>query len=486
MLPVPLRAPHVAFKLPYDNHVTAPSARAVPAAALTSVSAQTHGNIIRYGCSDMEGMFTLRLILALFCLVVASNAAFAGDAVFTYLKTVPAAELNRMLDAERTTFLATQKPGDGYELPPVSTAANDVELYAVRYESNVPEKGGKPITATGLLALPALADRSKLPLIIYEHGTVYGKYEVPSYAFLSANPSDYPHYDGAYETRYMAGLFAGNGYALIAPDYFGMGGDAASPEAYFVKASTQQASEDLYRAAADFLKSKGILQDELFIGGWSQGGLNATGLQERFEEDGIPVTATFTASAPADPYAALNGLLFYPRIGVDAPWVNTIIALSVFALQNYHGPADLAKQTLDPAVFDDMKAIYERSYKGQEGLKEIMLRLGDRPLVEYLRPELRDPVRFAVSDYGRLLAQSETYRQTFRAPVQMYFGSHDEVVKQMIGVLMAAYQAVLIGNWSDQSENTVHPINVKGGTHRLTFITAAPAAKAWMDSLRKP
>jgi hypothetical protein len=113
-----------------------------------------------------------------------------------------------------------------------------------------------------------------------------------------------------------------------------------------------------------------------------------------------------------------------------------------------------------------------------------MERNASRGLLEYLKPELRDPVRFGNSDYGRLLASNETYRQTFRAPVRMYFGSHDEVVKQMIGVLMAAYQAVLIGNWSDQSKSNVNPINVKGGTHRLTFITAAPAAKAWMDGLR--
>jgi len=430
-------------------------------------------------------MFVLRLILSLICLFVASTAALAEEAVFTYLKTVSAGELTRMLDEERATFIASQKAGDGYQLPPVSTATNDVELYTVRYLSQVPEQGGKPITATGLIALPVLADRSKLPLIAYEHGTVYGKYEVPSYAFVANNPSDYPHYDGSYETRYMAGLFAGNGYALIAADYFGMGGSAAEPEAYFVKGSTQRASEDLYRAALGFMKSKGIEQKELFIGGWSQGGLNATGLQERFEEDGIPVTATFTASAPADPYAALNGLLFYPRAGIDAPWVNTIMALSVFAFQNYYGPADLAKQTLDPAVYDDMKAIYERSYKGQEGLKQIMERNAGRGLLEYLRPELRDPVRFGVSDYGRLLASNETYRQSFQAPISMYFGSVDEVVKPMIGMLAAAYQAVLIGNLSDQSGNHVHPIDVKGGTHRLTFIAAAPAGKVWMDGLRK-
>lgn len=434
--------------------------------------------------SIAKGMFILRLILLLVCLFTATTAALAEDAVFSYLKTVPAAELNRMLDAERATFIASQTAGEGYELPAVSTASNDVELYTVSYQSRVPEEDGKPITATGLIAVPVLADRARLPVIAYEHGTVYGKYEVPSYAFLATNPSDYPHYDGSYETRYMAGLFAGNGYVLVAPDYFGMGGSTAQPEAYFVKGSTQRASEDLYRDAVRFLQSKGIAQTQLFIGGWSQGGLNATGLQERLEEDGIPVTATFTASAPADPYAALNGLLFYPRVGIDAPWVNTIMALSVFAFQNYFGPADLARSTLDPSVYDDMKAIYERSYQGRDGLKQIMERNASRKLLEYLKPELRDPVRFGNSTYGRLLASNETYRQTFRAPVRMYFGSHDEVVKQMIGVLMAAYQAVLIGNWSDQSENNVHPINVKGGTHRLTFITAAPAAKAWMDGLR--
>ncbi len=55
----------------------------------------------------------------------------------------------------------------------------------------------------------------------------------------------------------------------------------------------------------------------------------------------------------------------------------------------------------------------------------------------------------------------------------------------MIGMLAAAYQAVLIGNLSDQSANHVWPIDVKGGTHRLTFIAAAPAAKEWMDELSK-
>lgn len=101
--------------------------------------------------------------------------------------------------------------------------------------------------------------------------------------------------------------------------------------------------------------------------------------------------------APSDPYATLRGLIFHPRKDIDAPWFNAILALTVFSFENYYGPIDLARQTLDPAVYDDMKAIYERSYKGQEGLQVILQRLSARSLKEYLQPELRDPVSFGAS-----------------------------------------------------------------------------------------
>lgn len=427
----------------------------------------------------------MRLVIAVLCLFFMHNVAFAENATFTYLKTVSASELSRMLNEERATFIAAQKPGTDYVLPTASTASNDVEIYTVMYESRVPEQNGRPIEASGLLALPILTERSKLPLISYQHGTVFGKYEVPSYAFQDTNPSDYPHYDGSYETRYMVGLFAGNGYALMAADDFGLGDGAANPEAFVVKASTQRGSEDLYRDVIQFLKAKGIQQQELFLGGWSQGGLNTTGLQERLEADGIPVTAAFTASAPSDPYATLRGLIFYPRKDFDAPWLNAILALTAFSFENYYGPKGLAKQTFDPAVYDDMKAIYERSYKGQEGLQAILQRLSTRSLKEYLQPQLRDPVSFSASPYGQLLATSETYRQGFRAPLRMFYGTSDEVIKTMNAQLPAIYQAILIGNLSDQSANVVTTEEVKGATHRLTLVTAAPAAKAWTDGFRK-
>ena len=128
------------------------------------------------------------------------------------------------------------------------------------------------------------------------------------------------------------------------------------------------------------------------------------------------------------------------------------MALSVFAFENYYGPADLARQTLDPAVYDDMKAIYERSYKGQEGLKTDHGAQRRLSLLDYLTPELRDPVRFGISRLWHACwpATKPTARAS-RRRCACISARIDEVVKPMIGMLAAAYQAVLIGNLSDQS-----------------------------------
>ena len=426
-----------------------------------------------------------RLLLGAALGLACGGSARAKGAVFTLLKTVTAAELTRILDEERTAFLAASEAHPDYALPPPATATNDVELYVVRYDSVIPERGNRKTTASGLLAIPVLPDRSQIPAIIYEHGTVFGKYEVPSYAFRAKNPTPHPHYDAAYETRYMVGLYGGNGYAVIAPDYFGMGDAADAPEAYFVKASTQQASYDCYRDAVAFLASKGIAPAHLFVGGWSQGGLNATGLLEKLEREKVAVAGTFTASSPSDPFAALSGLMHHPRPGLDAAWLNTIVALSVFAFEHYHDEQDLAKSVLAPDAYDGLRSIYERSYDGPEGLVARLAAFGGRPLLGYFRAEYRDPAYFAASRYGQLLAEAETYRQLFRSPVRAYYGTRDEVVKEMIGRLSATYQGIMIGDDSDPALNPVVAEAVPGADHRRTFITAAPAAKAWMDGFRK-
>ena len=177
------------------------------------------------------------LLLSTLVAIAVPSAARADNARFTFLKTIPVADLNRILDSDRETFIHDEVPGagPGYLKPPASKATNAVDIYTVVYETHIPERGNETATVSGMLALPHLAKRSTIPLMSYQRGTVYHKYAVPSYAFQAKSPWSYPHQREAYETRYMTALFAGNGYGLVAADYVGFGRDAKSDEAYLIK-----------------------------------------------------------------------------------------------------------------------------------------------------------------------------------------------------------------------------------------------------------
>src|SRR3569833_404389 len=116
-----------------------------------------------------------------------------------------------------------------------SAAKNAVKLYRVTYNSVVPERGNKPIVATGLIAVPDIAGTS-FPMVSYQHGTVYEKTQVPSF------PDQSP------ETQLMLAQIAGQGYVVIGADYLGMG-SSKEPEGYMDKTSHQQATYDMLKAS---------------------------------------------------------------------------------------------------------------------------------------------------------------------------------------------------------------------------------------------
>lgn len=419
----------------------------------------------------------MRLAIALLCLLATCSSALGEQATFTFLKTVSIQELNEILSTERDKFLADKPAPDGYEVPAYSKASNDVELYVVHYLSRSPDLGNKKrYRVSGLLALPRIADQASLPLISYQHGTVERRYEVPSYAFRHDNPSGEDRYAAAYETRYMVGLYAGNGYAVMAADYFGKGDSSIRNEAYMMKRSTAQVNYDLYLDVRKFLAAQDIGVSRVLLGGWSQGGLNTTGLLEVLERRGVEVDAAFTAAAPNDPFAALNAVFFHPR-SLDAPWINLTIALTIFSCEKYRGPANLAKLTIDPPYYELMRAFYERTPFDFGKAKY------PASLVGYLRPELRDPSRFANSAYGKCLAENETYRQEFKTPLRMYYGSSDEVIRLRVGRLAHEYQETLVDTPDTPSSNRITPVLVEGGDHRRTFISGAVLAKSWLDGL---
>ena len=334
-------------------------------------------------------------------------------------------------------------------------ARNAVLLYRVTYSTVVPERGNKPITASGLLAIPDTKDVS-FPMVSYQHGTVYGKQEVPSFP------------DQSSETQLMIAQFAGQGYLVIAADYFGLG-LSTEPEGYMVKASHQQATYDMLLASRAVLDHMKLTSSKLFVSGWSQGGFVAMALLQKLESAGVEVTAATTASAPIDVFVALNGFLNFPRPN-DASWVNSLFILSSFAFEHYYGVPGLARSVINDGYYEIARKAYERQPYNAADIPADLHKL--------IKADYFDAKYFAASSYGRLVAQTEAYRWIIKSPVRNYYGESDEAISTGLGQLAMTYQRAI------GSGNTkVEAVSTGPTTHRGTFATAVPQWKTWFDAL---
>lgn len=355
--------------------------------------------------------------------------------------------LNRILQVDTPAFAG---------IPVTYTPArNPVRLYRVTYSSVVPERGNKPTVASGLIAIPE-GQATSFPLLSYEHGTVYGKQQVPSF------PDQSP------ETQLMIAQFAGQGYVVVGADYFGLG-TSSEPEGYMVKASHQQATYDMLVASRAVLDHLKLTTTKLFLAGWSQGGFVTMAMLEKLEQVGVKVDAAATASAPADVFVALNGFLNFPRKN-DASWVTSLFILSAFSFENYYGVPGLARSLISDAYYDVSRKAYLREPYDPAQVPADLHKL--------IRADYFDPQFFAASAYGRLAAQATAYRWIIKSKVRNYYGESDEVISIGLGQLPMTYQrAIGSGN------QAVEAVSTGSTSHRGTFATAVPKWKSWFDGL---
>lgn len=360
-------------------------------------------------------------------------------------------------DAARLNAILTQDAPQFFGVKVAYTPArNGVRLYRVTYGSVIPERGNRPIVASGLLAVPD-GVKGPLPLLSYQHGTVYERQQVPSF----------PEQSG--ETRLMLAQFAGQGYVVIGADYFGLGTSTAD-EGYLVKESQQQATYDMLQASRAVLAHLGLSTSKLVLGGWSQGGFVTLALLERLESLNEPVAGAATASAPADVFLGLNGFLNFPRKN-DASWISALFILTAFSFENYYAVPGLARGLFTDESYDIARKIYTRAPYDAAQMPTDLKAL--------IRAEYFDPHYFAASIYGRLLKEKTTaYRWVIKTPLRTYFGANDEIISPGLGQLVARYQQAMgAGN------TKVEAISTGPTDHRGTFATAVPLWKSWFDGL---
>jgi Secretory lipase len=167
-----------------------------------------------------------------------------------------------------------------------------VAAYRVVYRTT--GLSGGTVLASGLVAFPTGKARRPLSLVDNGHGTTATRADVPS-AFGLRNGL-------GIEGRWTSELFASAGFAVVLPDYLGMGVSRVRPQ-YEVARTETSASVDLLRAARRLATETGRrLDGRVFLTGFSQGAAASLAIAHRLQSRAIAGLRPAAVGAISGPY----------------------------------------------------------------------------------------------------------------------------------------------------------------------------------------
>lgn len=364
-------------------------------------------------------------------------------------------------------------------------AAIDVELHRITTFTQVPETG-ETVKISGLLALPAGA-KGPLPVLSWQHGTTFSFMQAPSNLYLAAEP-DYVMKENvdSQETLFNIHRFAANGYAVIAADYIGKGPyHGSQSETYAVKNASTRTSIDILNAGLEGMRQLGVEPAELFLNGWSQGGLNTQWLHQALQTSGIPVRAAGASSPFNDVVESFDfwtGSVTFPdRPGVSYPprpkWLTLSVILVLGSYQSYYRLDDLIDTVARPE-YVPMVRKFLADY-------DMNLDFSKIPMPEDLLIESASSqfVNETYSRFRRQLAANTASYFEYSNPIRLFYGLADEPLHPTM-----CRRAVNAGG------PMMDGVAISGASHRVTFLASLygepdqlqgrPNLVNWFNSLR--
>lgn len=346
----------------------------------------------------------------------------------TPLKTIPAIEARLVLHAA------------GVKGVPV---ANGVDCYRMEYQATGPD--GRVERLSGLLALPR--GRAPRRVVSFQHGTSTSREDVPS------RPD---------ETGLAAAVvFAGNGYALVAPDYPGLGRSSGT-HPYYVMDETAISVTAMIEAAQAL---PGASKAAPFLAGFSQGGSAAFAALQRLEGEGRPVLGSAQVAGAYD----LSHISVPTALRGGAASDSLYLAYLARSYAAHYGhPLD---SVLTPAAAGTVERLFARSATPEE----IVRTLPKDPRAMF-RPEALDAIaRGGGHWFADAIARNDLTGYTPRAPVRLYYGSKDmDVVPREALNEAAAIRA---------HGGSAAAVDVGPLAHEPSMLAAAPMIVAWLREL---
>jgi pimeloyl-ACP methyl ester carboxylesterase len=318
---------------------------------------------------------------------------------------------------------------------------NSVDCYRMQYSIG---SGSEAIQLSGLLALP----RNVVPrrLVSFQHGTSTTRTAVPS------------QLDGTGLAAAIA--FAGNGYALIAPDYPGLG-DSPGRHPYYVADAIGPAVVGMIEASQ---RVQGVPNGPVFLSGFSEGGWASLAALRVLESQGKRVLGS----------AQVAGAYDLRRVSLPAALKGGAASHSLYLAYAAWGQADYYRHPLDSVLTSQYATIVERVFAGAKP-KEIVSSLPSDPRKMFNQNFLDAFDRNEAHWYLDSFAANSLVDVTPRAPIRLYYGSKDsDVVPEEA---LAAARAMRARN-ADVTAIDVGPV-----AHDPSMLAAAPLILAWLREL---
>jgi pimeloyl-ACP methyl ester carboxylesterase len=348
------------------------------------------------------------------------------DVQLTPLKTISTLQARLLLSVSGVDGISVQ---------------NSVDCYRMRYTVG---SGRDAVQLSGLLALPH--DRAARRLVSFQHGTSTTRTAVPS------------QLDGTGIAAAIA--FAGNGYALIAPDYPGMG-DSPGRHPYYVADAIGPAVVGMIEASQ---RVPGVPGSPVFLSGFSEGGWASLAALRLLESQGKPVLGS----------AQVAGAYDLRRVSLPAALQGGAPSHSLYLAYAAWGQAAYYNQPLDSVLTMQYAATVERLFAGAKP-KEILRTLPQDPR-KLFNPSFLDAFDRDQSHwYLDSFAANSLVDVTPRAPVRLYYGSKDlDVVPE---------EALAAARAMSARAADVTAVDVGAVGHDPSMLAAAPLILAWLREL---
>ncbi len=173
----------------------------------------------------------------------------------------------------------------------LAPTARALDLYKISYRSR--DEKNRAVVLTGLIVFP----RGGAPkgLVVFNHGTIADRKMSPSRFTGKANNSEA-------QTATLA--FASGGYAVVMPDYLGLGDHTGGAHPYPLGAVNSRSAVDIIAPARAIARRLNInVAPRLFVSGYSEGGAVAMWTVRDLEQKTgaeYEVTAAAPMSGPYD------------------------------------------------------------------------------------------------------------------------------------------------------------------------------------------